>query len=105
MESQVPNAPDPGQSLKRPLEGQQSEVHSQNPVLSEDTAVTKAEKVSPNGVENEGAHVSSPPESPSKKRAKVDATGTPKVDTRDKVKGVALVKAEQVDLLLSTSSC
>jgi hypothetical protein len=95
MDTQVPNTLNPGQSLKRPLEGQQSEeTLPKQPVLPRDSAITMAERVTGNGIENGDAHVSSPPESPSKKRTKLDHTETPKVDTRDKVKGVALVKAE-----------
>ena len=95
MDTHVPNPLNLGQSLKRPLEGQQSEeALPKQPVLPRDSAVTMAEKVTGNGLENGDSHVHSPLESPSKKRTKLDHTEAPKVDTRDKVKGVALVKAE-----------
>jgi tRNA-dihydrouridine synthase 3 len=94
MDTQVPNSLEPEQSLKRPFEEAPSkDGHSSQPILPEDSAVTKAEKVVGNGVEEEQEMVA--PQSPMKKRRlDPESAEGPKIDARDKVKGIALVKAE-----------
>ena len=92
MEEHIPNPVEPSASLKRPLEGQQqlNEAHH-TPILPEDSAVTKAEKVEGNGLIEGSIHS----EGPAAKRAKLVG---PEVkigsDGRAKVHGVALVKQE-----------
>jgi tRNA-dihydrouridine synthase 3 len=99
MDSQVPNLLDPDQSLKRSYEEEQAkEAHPPQPILPEDSAVTKAEKAETNGA-NGLCHVSSAPDSeeePAQKKIKLDVpeSETPKTDAREKVKGIALVKPE-----------
>lgn len=72
------------------------EANPLQPILPEDTAVTKAKKVE-SGINDGELHVADT-EEPVAKRAKLDQikteAETPKVDSRDKVKGIALVKAE-----------
>jgi len=95
MADNVENPLDPGQSLKRPLNGEQlEEAHPPQPVLPGDSTVTKSEKLERNGTaEGEKSQLDS--NEPAAKRVKLDAAGdTPRVDARDKVKGVALVKPE-----------
>lgn len=100
MTDEVPNPLAPEQSLKRPLEGQQlEEAHPPQPIFPEDSAVTKAEKIERNGA---NGHTADAPagvaasDEPPPKRVKVEEQEeeAPKVDTRDKVKGIALVKPE-----------
>jgi hypothetical protein len=91
----------PEQSLKRPAEVQPEEAHPPQPIFKEDSPATKAEKVERHGPEVANGNVAAEDvfeESPAK-RAKLapDTTITtdiPKVDAREKVKGIALVKAE-----------
>jgi hypothetical protein len=76
-----------GQSLKRPLE---EEVNGQ-PVFGEDAPVTTAEKAARGG----DMHLLEPPELPSKKRTRLNPPfASPSIDSRDKVKGIAMVKPE-----------
>ena len=93
MADEIPNPVEPSQSLKRPLDGEQlEEAHPPQPILPEDSAVTKAEKVERNGAN--GSSVSNG--EPAAKRVKVqeqDQKSTP-TDSRDRVKGVAPIKAE-----------
>lgn len=92
MTDNVPNPLNPEQSLKRPLNGEQKEeAHPPQPIFPEDSAVTKAEKIERNGLSSDTPEASERPP----KRVKVDEEGTeaPK-DSRDKVKGIALVKSE-----------
>jgi tRNA-dihydrouridine synthase 3 len=110
MPEQLSNPADPEQSLKRPLnEEQLAEAHPPLPsfILEENSAVTKAEKVESNGVNVKGKILDTA--EPAAKRVKM---GEPveglaenghekkKIDSRDKVKGIALVKPEYVDPLL-----
>lgn len=82
------NGPDP--SLKRPLEEPQLEApRTEQPILPGDSTITKAEKIESQAVENES-------ESPSRKRARIDPPVNLSVDSRDRVKGIAPVKAECV---------
>ncbi|TVY18923.1 tRNA-dihydrouridine(47) synthase [NAD(P)(+)] [Lachnellula arida] len=102
MTEEIPNPIAPEHSLKRPLEGQQlEEAHPPQPIFPEDSAVTKAEKIERNGVnadtvEAAEAPVTSEVSEPPSKRIKVEeqSAETPKVNARDKVKGIALVKPE-----------
>jgi tRNA-dihydrouridine synthase 3 len=97
------------QALKRPLEGEQwEEAHHPQPILPEDSAVTKAEKVERNGESVEEHELES--EEPAAKRVKLGhpelessslaqckarpETEAVKADRREKVKGIALVKPE-----------
>jgi hypothetical protein len=90
----IPNPLEPIQPLKRPLEGEQNEeAHPPQPIFDEDSAVTKAEKIERNGTSGDAATLVS--SEPSSKRVKLDQPEElPKVDARDRVKGVASVKAE-----------
>jgi hypothetical protein len=90
----IPNPLEPIQPLKRPLEVEQKEeAHPPQPIFDEDSAVTKAEKVERNGTNGDAATLVS--SEPASKRAKLDQPEeVPKVDARDRVKGVASVKAE-----------
>jgi tRNA-dihydrouridine synthase 3 len=104
MSEQLSNPVDPEQSLKRPLnEEQLAEVHPPLPsfILKENSAVTKAEKVERNGVNGKGEPLDSA--EPAAKRIRMDGSGEgiaengqeeKKIDTRQKVKGIALVKPE-----------
>ena len=102
MTEETRNPLAPEQPLKRPLEGQQlEEAHPPQPIFPEDSAVTKAEKIERNGVnantvEAAEAPITSEVSGPPSKRIKVDEQNVeaPKVDARDKVKGIALVKPE-----------
>ncbi|PMD38445.1 tRNA-dihydrouridine(47) synthase [NAD(P)(+)] [Hyaloscypha variabilis F] len=102
MSEQVPNPIDPEQSLKRPI-GHHSEepIPPTQPILSEDSAVTKAEKIARNGVNGKGEEFEV--QEPAAKRVKMEGqvevatqngTEDKKLDARDKVKGIALVKTE-----------
>ncbi len=85
----MPNPLEPTQSLKRPLEGEQlEEAHLPRPVLPEDSAVTKAEKIERNGVNGRGE--------PAAKKVKVEQEEdvAPEASKRQKVKGIASVKPE-----------
>jgi tRNA-dihydrouridine synthase 3 len=97
----VSNPLEPQTPLKRPLPGEQLEgAHPPQPIFTEDSAVTKAEKVERSG-QNDS-------EEPSAKRIKLEqpgqsskedtsATGNGgvlKTDSRDKVRGIAMIKAE-----------
>jgi tRNA-dihydrouridine synthase 3 len=93
MADQVPKPPGPAQPPKRALEGEQLEkTHTPLPVLPEDSAVTKTEKVERNGAQQDDTRS----EEPSAKRVKLEQSEAeaPKVDSRNKVKGIALVKPE-----------
>jgi len=100
MTDETPNPLAPEQSLKRPFEGEQlEEAHPPQPIFPEDSAVTKAEKIERNGAN--GHALEAPANSgasgePPSKRVKVgeQKEEAPTVDTRDKVKGIALVKPE-----------
>ncbi|TVY59509.1 tRNA-dihydrouridine(47) synthase [NAD(P)(+)], partial [Lachnellula cervina] len=100
MTEEIPNPIAPEYSLKRPLEGQQlEEAHPPQPIFPEDSAVTKAEKIERNGVNADAVEAAEPPvtseaSGPPSKRIKVESAEAPKVDARDKVKGIALVKPE-----------
>ncbi|TVY78383.1 tRNA-dihydrouridine(47) synthase [NAD(P)(+)] [Lachnellula suecica] len=97
MTDNVPNPLAPEQSLKRPAE--EAQLDTSQPILPGDSAVTKAEKIEGNGTnghavkaEERSAEASEPPS----KRVKVEEqeVKAPKTDSRDKVKGIALVKPE-----------
>jgi len=91
MDDQVPNPLVPAQSLKRPLEEEQlEEAHPPQPILPEDSAVTKAEKIERNGVNGH--------EEPAAKKVRFTQTEevADEVPKRQKVKGIALVKPEWV---------
>ena len=99
MDSHDPSQLDPNQSLKRPLEQEQFEnAHSPKAVPTEGSAVTKVEKFERNGVNGLDSVTSTPDpaEEPAQKKVKLDVpeSATPKMDARDKVKGIALVKPE-----------
>jgi tRNA-dihydrouridine synthase 3 len=104
MSEHLPNPVEPEQSLKRPI-GLLSEeqVHSPQPVFPADSALTKTEKV-----ERNGTNVKEEPsdaKEPAPKRVKMEdplegvvrnGTEETKLDSREKVKGIALVKTELV---------
>lgn len=114
MADHIPNPVDPEKSLKRPADGEQKEeAHPPQPIFPEDSAITKAEKVERNGIKVEDdsstlaktstkrtneADADTPMEdAPSAKRVKVETQENDddmKVDTREKIKGIALVKPE-----------
>jgi tRNA-dihydrouridine synthase 3 len=96
-----PNPVDGSQSLKRPLEGEQTEeAHPPQPILAEDSAVTKAEKVERHGAV-EGSEETA---EPSAKRTKLEESGAVETDNASgvpaRVKGVARIKAEYVSIVL-----
>ncbi|KAH8648016.1 tRNA-dihydrouridine(47) synthase [NAD(P)(+)] [Tricladium varicosporioides] len=101
MAEEIPSTLTPEKSLKRSREEDQLEpAHPPQLTLSEDSPVTKAEKVERNGV-NAAASTSDKP--PAKKVRLEDSGGIladkvtrepTNTDTREKVNGIALVKAE-----------
>ena len=95
MDTKVPNPLDPAQLLKKPLEvlSPKNDLQLQS-IFPEDSAVTKAEKAVGNAAQGD-IEMATPPESPLKKR-KLDheTLAVPKFESRDKVKGIALVKPE-----------
>ena len=100
MSEQFPNLADSEQLLKRPI-GLLSE--EKQPVLPQDSAVTKAEKIERNGANGNSDDLEG--QEPVAKRVKMEGqvkavaengTKEKKVDSRDKVKGIALVKTESV---------
>jgi tRNA-dihydrouridine synthase 3 len=107
MSEQIPKSIDPEQSLKRPIGNHSEEpIAPTQPILSEDSAVTKAEKIIRNGVNGKGEEFEV--QEPAAKRVKMEGqveaatqngTEDKKLDARDKVKGIALVKTESVSLI------
>ena len=100
---------EPTLSLKRPLK-QDNLLHAQLIPL-EDSVVTKVKTVERSGLADTNGSpfresVAAEPES---KRVKLDNSqvevGADKVDARDKVKGVALVKEEYVNKFVHKDSC
>lgn len=100
----IGDSSEPTSSIKRPLE--QDNILPKQPVLPGDSVMTKAKKLERSGlIDTNGNHFdgteSAEPES---KRVKLDNSkaevGSHKVDARDKVKGVALVKEEYVKKLV-----
>ncbi|QSZ29573.1 hypothetical protein DSL72_004089 [Monilinia vaccinii-corymbosi] len=84
MPDGVPDPVQPSQSLKRPLDGERlEEAHPPQPILPEDSAITKAEKVERGG-------------EPSAKRVKTEEKDHKALaaDSRERVKGIAPIKAE-----------
>lgn len=89
------------QSLKRPVDVVPvDDTHSPQPVQHKDSAATEANGVRANGVNGTSGvqHEASNSGEPTSKRVKLEDGGSaarpPKLDARDKVKGVALVKEE-----------
>jgi hypothetical protein len=94
MDTQLPHPLEQEQSLKRPFKSEGLDTCPSNPILPVSSALTNAEEVVGNGTEEEYTQVADP-QSPSKKRkVKLEPEQTPNADARDKVKGIALVKAE-----------
>lgn len=102
MSERLPNPVDPEQSLKRSI-GLLSDEQAQptQPIFLEDSAVTKAEKVERNGTSVTEEH--SDTKEPAPKRVKMEDSvdevvenghAENMVDSREKVKGIALVKTE-----------
>jgi len=92
MGDQSPNPVEPSASLKRSLEGEQlEETHPPQPILPEDSSVTKAEKIERNGSIEKPLNS----EEPASKKLKLKGSEdkTPR-DSRVKVHGIALVKPE-----------
>ncbi|KAL3425100.1 tRNA-dihydrouridine(47) synthase [Phlyctema vagabunda] len=98
------------QSLKRPLDGENTQLGVTQPIFSEDSAVTKAEKAD---IQANGQAAAAVSEEPATKRARIESTaadveiarvnatknggaenGSGNTGVRDRVKGVALIKAE-----------
>ncbi|KAF8846799.1 tRNA-dihydrouridine(47) synthase [NAD(P)(+)] [Acephala macrosclerotiorum] len=109
MTEHIPNSLEPVSSLKRILDGEQTEAAHPPQPLFPDSAVTKAEKVERNWTKAEddslnlGNSATKNEESsdladgPAAKRIKLEPQPNgedAKVDTREKVKGIALVKPE-----------
>lgn len=90
------SAPIPEETLKRSLETDVKPEYPPQTILPEDSAVTKIEKAERNGsIKQEDS------EEPAAKRVKIEqheaapnGNGNPATDSRDKVRGVALVKPE-----------
>jgi len=106
MSEQTANPVDPEQSLKRSIGNVAGEAAPPTqPIFPEDSAVTKAEKNEKNGVNGKGEHLEG--QEPATKRIKMEdqvdsaenGAEDKKVDSRDKVKGIALVKTESVSSL------
>jgi len=103
MSEQVSNPADPEQSLKRSIGLVEDPPNPPQPIFPEDLAVTKAEKFERNGVTLTEDNLDG--QEPAAKRVKMDdsmegvvenGAEEKKVDARDKVKGIALVKTELV---------
>lgn len=104
MSGHVQNSAEPEQLLKRPIDHfSEEQARASQPILPEDSAVTKAEKIERNGVSRKAEDLDE--QKPAAKRVKMgDSIETvaengpeeKKVDSRDKVKGIALVKTELV---------
>jgi tRNA-dihydrouridine synthase 3 len=103
MSEQLPNPADPEQSLKRSIGLVEDPPNPPQTIFPEDSAVTKAEKVESNGVTLTEGDLDG--QEPAAKRVKVEdskkgvvnnGAEEKKVDSRDKVKGIALVKTELV---------
>ena len=92
MEGESLNPLNPAQTLKRPLEGEL--LNGACLPLQDDSTITKSEKAEKNGT-TKHEEVKDQDE-PVAKRMKVDQpmSEVPRLDARDKVKGVALVKVE-----------
>jgi tRNA-dihydrouridine synthase 3 len=92
MADHIPNPVETSASLKRPLEGVQlEEAHPHQPILQEDSAVTKAEKVERNGSIEKPLNS----EGPASKKVKLEGSEEKiQSDSRVKVHGIALVKPE-----------
>lgn len=89
------NPLEPAQSLKRPRDGEQEQqAHPPQPILAEDSAVTKAEKIERNGTN--GTEVNT--EASVNKRLKLEPSNSdPAVqngDSRDEAKGIVMIKPE-----------
>lgn len=105
MESHIANIEDPSEpisSLKRPLE--QDKILPTEQIFAGGSPVTETKKVERNGLidPNDNHYDGSESAEPESKRTKLDNSkaqvGSHKVDARDKVKGVALVKEEYVKI-------
>ena len=90
-----------GQSLKRPLDViPVDDTHTPQPIQPKDSAAIKANEVKANGVAGADGihHEASDSGEPAAKRLKLNngelEKRSHKVDAKDKVKGVALVKEE-----------
>lgn len=95
MADNIPNPLEPSQSLKRPLDGERTEeAHPPQPIFPEDSAVTKAEKVERNGAIPD----SNKNGEPAAKKAKIEEQDnkTAVTDSRERVRGIAPIKAEYV---------
>ncbi|RAL67904.1 hypothetical protein DID88_008629 [Monilinia fructigena] len=95
MADEIPNPVEPSQSLKRPLDGEQLEgAHPPQPILPEDSSITKAEKLERNGPNVDSVSNGEP----SAKRVKTEdqdqkTTATDSA-SRERVRGIAPIKAE-----------
>lgn len=103
MSEQLSNPVDPEQSLKRSIGLVEDPANPPQPIFPEDSAVTKAEKVERNGVSSTEGNLDV--QEPAAKRVKMEdpkegvvenGAEEKKVDSREKVKGIALVKTELV---------
>jgi tRNA-dihydrouridine synthase 3 len=103
MSEQLSNPADPEQSLKRSIGLVEDPASPPQPIFPEDSAVTKAEKVERNGVSLTERNLDV--QGPAAKRVKMEGSKEgvvengaeeKKVDSREKVKGIALVKTELV---------
>ena len=90
------NAPIPEETLKRSLDTDVKLEYPPQTILPEDSAVTKIEKPERNGSSKQEVS-----EEPAAKRVKIEqheattnGNGNSVPDSRDKVRGVALVKPE-----------
>jgi len=103
MSEQGPHLVEPEPSLKRSIGNTAWEAAlPTQPIFPEDSAVTKAEKIEKNGLNGTGEHLEG--HEPAAKRVKmedqleaaINGAEDKKPDSRDKVKGIALVKTESV---------
>ena len=100
MMNDVADPSEPAQSLKRPPDVEQvNDTYSPHTIQPEDSAATNANQVEANGVNGaDGIHQASHSGEPGAKRLKLEngeqEAQSHKVDARNKVKGVALLKEE-----------
>lgn len=97
-----PTATAPDAPSKRPAEVSPEELHASQTVLPEESAILKTEKTTKSGTEYgnqpsgethapKRVRIEEPKDESKDELMKEDA---PKVDSRDKVRGIAMVKAE-----------
>ena len=112
MSEKLPGPTGPEQPLKRSIGLVEDPAHPSQQNFPNESAVMNAEKVERNGVTLTEGNLGE--QEPAAKRVKVDDSmegvvkngiEEKKVDFRDKVKGIALVKTESVSWFLLKGNC